>query len=113
VLAVDNDPDAVANAVANVARNHVSDRVRCVLGDASSVPTGPGSLVVANLMTAAHLRLAAAYRRYVAADGSLLLGGILEGETREVASVLAGEGFELCETQALDGWATLEFSRRG
>src|SRR3989441_2586429 len=35
VLAVDDDPDAVASAMANAARNRVCDRVRCVLGDAA------------------------------------------------------------------------------
>src|SRR2546428_2147859 len=37
VLAVDDDPDAVASAMANAARNRVCDRVRCVLGDAGAL----------------------------------------------------------------------------
>ena len=53
ILAVDDDPDAVAAAVANVARNHVADRVRCVLADAGRLAeTAPAPLVVANLLSA-------------------------------------------------------------
>src|SRR5207237_434041 len=37
ILAVDDDPDAVASAIANAARNRVCDRVRCILGDAGAL----------------------------------------------------------------------------
>src|SRR5262249_16777114 len=37
VLAIDDDPDAVACAMANAARNHVADRVRCALADAAAL----------------------------------------------------------------------------
>src|SRR5439155_1401053 len=57
VLAVDDDPDAVASAMANAARNRVCDRVRCILGDAGALEESGAPLVVANLLTAAHLRL--------------------------------------------------------
>src|SRR6058998_2313303 len=46
VLAVDDDPDAIASAVANAARNHVSDRVRCVLADAGRLEETRAPLVV-------------------------------------------------------------------
>src|SRR6266571_5085237 len=61
VLAVDDDPDAIASAVANAARNHVSDRVRCVLADARSLEETRAPLVVANLLSAAHRRFAPQY----------------------------------------------------
>src|SRR5256712_3088657 len=47
VLAVDDDPDAVASAMANAARNRVCDRVRCVLGDAGALADSAAPLVVA------------------------------------------------------------------
>src|SRR6266704_1166706 len=77
VLAVDDDPDAVASAMANAARNRVCDRVRCVLGDAGALADSAAPLVVANLLTTAHLRLAPRYARYVAPGGALVLGGVL------------------------------------
>lgn len=112
VLAVDDDPDAVANAVANAARNHVSDRVRCVLGDAAAVAAEPAPLVLANLMKAAHLRLAGVYRRAVLPGGSLVLGGILDPEGEEVAIALGVHGFSRREAISLEGWTTLELLRR-
>src|SRR5437899_2017009 len=50
ILAVDDDPDAIACAMANAARNRVSDRVRCLLADAERLDEVPAPLVVANLL---------------------------------------------------------------
>src|SRR5438093_1262165 len=88
VLAVDDDPDAVASAMANAARNRVCDRVRCILGDAGALEESGAPLVVANLLTAAHLRLAPRYARYLAPGGALLLGGILDAEAAGAATEL-------------------------
>src|SRR4030095_176962 len=52
VLAVDDDPDAVAASVANVARTHAADRIRGVRRDAGRLEeTAPAPLVVANLLS--------------------------------------------------------------
>lgn len=108
VLAVDDDPDAVAAAVANVARNHVADRIRCVLADAARFDEAPAPLVVANLLTAAHQRLGAQYARALLPGGTLLLGGILDGEGPDLAAALGDHGFALRESLSVEGWTTLE-----
>ena len=109
ILAVDDDPDAVAAAVANVARNHVADRVRCVLADAGRLAeTAPAPLVVANLLSAAHRRLAAQYERALVPGGTLLLGGILDGEAADVVGALGDHGFDPRESLSVEGWTTLE-----
>jgi len=108
VLAVDDDPDAVAAAVANVARNHVADRIRCVLADAARFDEAPAPLVVANLLTAAHRRLGAQYVRALLPSGTLLLGGILDGEGPDVAAALGDHGLVLRTSLSVEGWTTLE-----
>jgi ribosomal protein L11 methyltransferase len=113
VLAVDEDPDAIAAAVANAARNRVCDRVRCVLGDAGALEAPPAPLVVANLLTAAHLRLASGYAALVAPGGALVLGGILDGEAPAVAGAVSRHDFALDGSRAIEGWTTLVFVRSG
>src|SRR5206468_6253964 len=108
VLAVDDDPDAVACAMANAARNHVSDRVRCVLADAAGLREPRVPLLVANLLSAAHRRLAAQYRRSLSADGTLLLGGILDGEAAAVVAALADHELVHRASFSVEGWTTLE-----
>jgi ribosomal protein L11 methyltransferase len=111
VLAVDEDPDAVAAAMANAARNRVSDRVRCALADAGALQEPPAPLVLANLLTAAHLRLAPHYARYVAPGGALVLGGILDAEASAVSVALGGHGFTPDGSRSVEGWTTLTLRR--
>jgi ribosomal protein L11 methyltransferase len=111
VLACDEDPDAVASAMANVARNRVADRVRCVLADAAGLRESGAPLVAANLLTAAHLRLAPQYGRYVAPGGALVLGGILDAEASTVAAALGPCGFAPRGSVGVDGWTTLHLQR--
>jgi ribosomal protein L11 methyltransferase len=109
-LAVDDDPDAVAAAIANAARNGVSDRVRCLLGDAGTVESA-APLVLANLLAAAHHRLAPRYARLVERRGVLVLGGILDGEAQPVGEAVGRAGFTLDHTVSVDGWATVVLRR--
>ncbi len=108
VLAVDDDPDAVACAVANAARNHVSDRVRCALADAAALRESRVPLLVANLLAAAHRRLAPQYLRSLTPGGTLLLGGILDGEAADVVTALAEHGLAHHASLSVEGWTTLE-----
>ncbi|HBH03956.1 MAG TPA: 50S ribosomal protein L11 methyltransferase [Candidatus Rokubacteria bacterium] len=111
VLAVDEDPDAVASAIANAARNGVCDRVRCVLGGAGGLDAPDAPLVVANLLTAAHLRLAVRYGRWVTEGGALILGGILDAEASGVGEALGAHGFTPRARVSVEGWTTLQFRR--
>lgn len=111
ILAIDDDPDAVAAARANAAANGTSGRVRCVLASVAELDVEPAALVMANLLTAAHLRLAPRYPRFVAHGGALVLGGILEAEARDVAGAVERQGFAPGAVTVADGWATLELHR--
>ncbi len=111
VLAVDDDPDAVRCATANAARNGVADRVECRCAEAGALEIAPAPLVMANLLSAAHLRLAPSYERYVARGGALLLGGILDGEADAVGTALARHGFTPAAARSVEGWTTLELAR--
>jgi ribosomal protein L11 methyltransferase len=107
VLAIDDDPDAVANARLNVTRNGVDNQVTCALVEASALKVDPVPLVLANLLTLAHLRLAATYRRLLMPGGTLILGGILESEVDSVAQTLRQHGFDGTLVVTRQEWATL------
>ena len=109
VLAVDDDPDAVAVATANAGVNGVAARIECRCQDAGSLITPPASLVLANLLTAAHTRLAAHYRRLLRPGGDLVLGGILDAEADLVSERMRAEGLVSEHAVSLDGWTSLGF----
>jgi ribosomal protein L11 methyltransferase len=138
ILAIDEDPDAVRSAVANAALNGVPDRIRCVVAEASTlaadptvraasivsenpgaaehaschkVVTRPAPLVIANLLSAAHRRLASHYRRLVEPGGMLVLGGILDTEADGVSHHVCPAGFTPSTRYTVDEWATLVLRR--
>jgi ribosomal protein L11 methyltransferase len=107
VVALDSDPDAVASASANVARNGLADRVRCRLADAADVELPAAPLVLANLLAAAHHALAPRYARLVAPGGTLVAGGCLEAEADDVSAALARRGLARRAVVTLEGWTSL------
>ncbi len=108
ILAVDDDPDAVAVAVANAEINGVSARVTCRRADAAVLDAAPSPLVLANLLAAAHTRLAARYRRLLAPGAALVVGGILDAEADDVRARLRAEGLTPVDDVTIDGWAAVE-----
>ena len=111
VLAIDEDPDAVAAAVANAALNGVADRVRVALVDVAELETDPAPLVVANLLSPAHMNLGRRYGELVLPGGVLILGGILAAEASAVSERVCGAGFAPRETRSIEDWATLVLTR--
>lgn len=108
VLAVDLDPDAVAAARVNAERNRVSG-LTVRLAEAADL-TEPTPIVLANLLTHAHLALTSRYRRLVAPGGQLVLGGMLDHEDGRVADALTDAGFEARARLAVEGWASLRLT---
>jgi len=111
VLAVDDDPDALACAAANAGRNGVADSVLPLESDAGAVASAAVGLVLANLLAPAHLRLGPDYARYVAPGGTLVLGGVLDSEAATVSAAVAGHGFVLVAIRSSDGWSTVVLRR--
>jgi len=111
VLAVDDDPDALACAAANAGRNGVADSVLPLESDAGAVVSPAVSLVLANLLASAHLRLGPDYARYVAPGGALVLGGILDSEAAAVNAAVASHGFVPGAIRSSDGWSTVILKR--
>jgi ribosomal protein L11 methyltransferase len=108
ILAVDDDPDAVAAAAANAEINGVAAGVTCRRVDAAALDAPPCPLVLANLLAAAHARFASRYRRLLTPGGALILGGILDAEAEEVRARMRAEALTPVDAVALDGWTALE-----
>jgi ribosomal protein L11 methyltransferase len=104
VVAIDIDPDAVAAAQVNAGRNHCAGLTAHLAEPRDVRERFP--LVLANLLTHAHLALAPEYARLVSPGGSLVLGGMLEHEDDRVSRALAEVGFAAQARLVLEGWAS-------
>lgn len=107
VIAIDTDPDAVAAARENVARNALAGRVSVSDRELGAVE-GQFGLIAANITADVLLPLAPRLLERLAPGGALVLAGLLAGEqTREVRGVYEGLGL-LCAGERAEGeWASL------
>lgn len=107
VLAVDNDPVAVAVTRENVERNGVQDVVEVRVGDLLAGVAGPVEVVVANINAEAVVRLAPAAAEVLRPGGFLVASGIIREREEEVRDALRGLPFTLAGSRRLNSWVTL------
>ncbi|WP_114390846.1 50S ribosomal protein L11 methyltransferase [Notoacmeibacter marinus] len=115
VIATDIDAVAVEVARHNVRLNGVHDRVRCWTATGfghTAIRVGePYDLIVANILAGPLRRLAPEMARHLAANGSVLLSGILDEQRRSVIAAYTGQGFRHVRTIHREGWSTLHLRR--
>lgn len=89
VLAVDDDPDAIAAAEANVALNQET-RIALEIADFRSAKIGQFDLVIANLTGGLLITSASRLSAFAVAGGRLILSGFLGHEAADVLRAFAG-----------------------
>jgi ribosomal protein L11 methyltransferase len=105
VVGVDTDPGAVANARENGAQNDVADRVTVREGSVEAVPESIGAdVVAANITLDTILDLLPALRTRLAADGDLLLSGLLTSQRERTLEGLDAHGLTAAQEVTEDGW---------
>ncbi len=115
VLAVDNDPVAVAIARQNARLNRVSGRVRVLQADGLHHPIlrreGPFDVVLANILPGPLIGLAPPLRRAIGRAGTVVLSGLLDHQAREVAATWRANGFRLARRLQRAGWTALVLAK--
>lgn len=116
VVAVDNDPVAVAVARENVRANRLGSRVRVVaasgLEHRALRAMARRDLVLANILPNPLIEMAPRIRRLLAPGGIVVLSGLLTHQAREVNAFYRAAGFRLERQFREDKWAALMLSRR-
>lgn len=110
--AFDYDPIAVDIARENCRLNGIGDtvRLRCLdLGDWQ--PVTPYPLVVANILAPVLIEHAGMLGQQVAANGQLILSGILSEQFAEVDAAFRPHGFHCQTTITLAEWTSGRFTR--
>lgn len=108
VVAVDNDPVAVAAAEENAVINGVTVSNR--LGSAGDLE-GSADLVVANILAEVIIELAPELWRLTRPGGRLVTSGIISRKADDVAHALAAQGFRLLERDHDGDWVLVEAER--
>ena len=110
ILAIDIDPEAIANAEKNAAANGIGGQVDFRLASLNGLRR-VFDIVVANLLPQELLAVAPSLSRRMASEGSLIISGFLGSQKREMASVFAGHGLNVRGARESKGWVCLVLKR--
>lgn len=103
-LGIDIDPMCVRTATENAQRNKVEERFSAQLGDLAVNAKGPYSIITANIIADAIIRLAPEIPALLASGGLFLASGIIDTRSNEVEEALQQCGFIKIEKEELNGW---------
>lgn len=108
-VGIDIDQQALIASKDNAERNGVAEQLEVYLP--TNQPTLQADVVVANILAGPLQELAGIITDYVAADGELVMSGILE---RQIADVQAAyiEHFDFSPAQIKEGWVMLHAKRK-
>ncbi|HUF25764.1 MAG TPA: 50S ribosomal protein L11 methyltransferase [Gemmatimonadaceae bacterium] len=111
--AIESDPEAIGNAVENVARNDVAGRVAVLEGDARVflLLVAPVRVVFANIISSVLLDLLDEIAAALSDDGVAILSGILVAERSAMLDAFAADWRVLDELED-EGWWTVTIARR-
>jgi ribosomal protein L11 methyltransferase len=114
-IASDIDPVAVDVALANAVANAVGGRVACVEAAGFDHPDlaarAPYDLVFANILKGPLIALAPDMAAHVAADGYVILSGLLIPQAEDVTAAYVAVGFVPVDRREIGDWATLTLRR--
>ncbi len=109
VIAIDNDPDAVAAASENCRHNNLSSQIEVSGTELDSI-TGTFQLVCANIIHDVLVAMAPKIQQLSAANGYVVLAGILTGGQEEnIKTVYRQQGMVHLKSEHQDEWAALLF----
>jgi len=111
VLALDNDPQAVAVARENVRRNGVGDRVQVAEGSLAQAD-GDFDLVVVNILAKVIVELAGqGLGERLAQGGLLVVAGLIADQEAEVTEAFRRAGLDVVARRQMEDWVALEATR--
>lgn len=111
VLALDNDPDAVAAAQENVTKNNLQSKVTVSIQGINTLKDSY-NLVIANIIHDTLVELAPHLVNTIKDDGFLILAGILKGEQEQsIIKSYDNLGLTPIQTRCMDEWVALTFKK--
>ena len=107
IRATDISAGAVEATVANAQLNGVIDNIEVDMAELAAI-SGPYDVVVANILAPVLVSMAADHRRLTAADGVLIISGILGDDHQHVLDALAPMWVDRTTIDA--GWASIQLT---
>jgi len=110
-LGLDNDPEALANAIGNVRANGAEGAFTLVLGSTECLAPGARfGLVLANILAGPLVELAPELVSRLAPGGCLVLSGILTEQAPAMAAAYAAQGLGTPREMISGEWSALVYA---
>ena len=107
VFAIDNDPLACTTAMRNARANRLRN-IEFATGDIlKQKQTGRFEIITANLFSEIVIAALPVWSRHLAADGHLILSGILRSQESDVVRAMRRHGFAILEIRRRGKWIAL------
>jgi len=110
VMGIDNDPEAVEVALANIDLNRLSGKIRILCLPTEEI-IGRFDVLISNIQSLPLIRMAETFVSKVADGGRLVLSGILTKQAEEVRTEYEKRGVKLIGTKAAGEWILLDFQK--
>lgn len=107
VFAIDNDPLACTTAKRNARANRIRN-IEFATGDIlKQKPTGKFEIITANLFSEMIIEALPVWSRHLAANGHLILSGILRSQESDVVRTLRRHSFAISEIRRRGKWIAI------
>lgn len=110
-VAVDTDEWSIENALENIRKNGVQNRIELLKGELTSISNSDFSLVVANLNRNTLLYIRDEIFERCSKGGSIILSGVLTLDEKDVISSYVEKGFTAAGTEREGEWSALIFKK--
>lgn len=111
VVAIDNDEWAYRNSLENCSNNQMDD-IRCLLGDAKSIPDQKFDIILANINRNILLNDMAEYITHLEQGGSLFMSGFYEGDDRNAIQESAEkQHLTYAKHKTKNNWVAIHFKK--
>ena len=112
IVAIDNDPEAVAIASENIQNNDLGGIMAATTQDLASV-SGPFDLIVANITHDILKVLAPSITKLLDTSGQLILSGLLSGEQlQSIKKIYQQHHLTVIETKIIEEWGAVLFTKQ-
>jgi ribosomal protein L11 methyltransferase len=112
IMAFDNDPVAVKNAIENAHLNEVEDSIRFFLASPEMLQPSEYDMIFANINRNILLKYVDIFPEFLKPGGKLLISGLLLRDEPKMLQAYQNAGFSLVEKKAKKDWLMMIFELR-
>jgi ribosomal protein L11 methyltransferase len=110
-VGIDNDEWAYNNSVENIKLNNVSDKIKIVLGDLSSIPGEKFDIITSNIDFRTNSTYVKSYANYLSESGLIVLSGILSTDEPQMTAIVEVQGLKVIDKKYENEWCCLIVTR--